>query len=162
MKTRNGFISNSSSTSFIVFGKTISTFDDNIDQVEEWIKKNYDVRLDCGDWGEGNNFIRITEKSLPIIKQVIAYNNTLRQKRRDDWSYYASHSIRIGEFYIGLYIVDGGENNPLSRDDREKIAKFITDDVVDGLFPVEISYHCQDEVDLIEDLKEKLADHGVI
>ena len=66
MKIRNGFVSNSSSSSFVVFGQSI----DSLSQAEKYIREGKDVIALVQGW-EGPILIEI--KDLISSKYIIFY-----------------------------------------------------------------------------------------
>ncbi len=60
MKIRIGFVSNSSSTSFVVIGSVLS-YSEALDRAEELIRKGR-LYIDCGEINDGTDFFPLTKE----------------------------------------------------------------------------------------------------
>ena len=78
MKTRNGFVSNSSSSSFIIFGEKVNWYDFENTDGEIWMMGTY--------YGEGYDVFRLT----PEMQDLIV-------KKGRDGSYYRAYKTFFPE-----------------------------------------------------------------
>lgn len=128
MKTRNGFVSNSSSNSFVIIGRPMTIEEINLENADLLCLYGYGY----DDIGEGVDFFKITPEMLDFIKD----------------RYYKFDTSSSLKFY-NVYWQDPGEIISLDfcRKDFEKILDKIPANMRFGISSWEVSYHSTEKLE---------------
>lgn len=132
MKMRNGFVSNSSSSSFIVVGKRLYSLED----VHKVLEKGRPVRIETNSWGSDGLYY------LNYAKHKDLFNN------------YFEELLNYADWYFWEVFYE--QEGPLSM--KEILGKMSKDDLEDiEIFNIEADYH--EPYDIAEFVKKEVGQY---
>jgi hypothetical protein len=145
MKCRSGFVSNSSSSSFVLIGKEISR-----DVAKKLLKDKYPVWFLGGEKFEGRNLV---ELQTPAMAEYLDSIEKLPEDILETLETYKE--IKYASWYVGGLVKT---YDTLSESDKNRLVTMLKHDVETTIYQVEQDNESESEEELLFRLKESAND----